>query len=220
MPQIDSAYRTDKKNNGLVGGSSGGLFALYTLFQQPSPFNGFIAMSPSLWYDDQLVSKMEKTFSEKNHELNAKLFLSSGGYEEEINPPMFKEFCEQLKSHNYKGLEMESLVVDKTGHLSAGPYANIRGLQFIFGKPDIFIDSLALDNYTGQYEEGVSITRKGNSLYSEIGGKNIKMNAEANESFYIPGANGILEFIKDGKGKVTDCSLKTADGNFSAKKLD
>ena len=61
---IDSAYHTDKKNNGLIGGSSGGLFVLYALFQQPSPFNRFIANSPSLWYDNQLMSKMEKTYSE------------------------------------------------------------------------------------------------------------------------------------------------------------
>lgn len=46
------------------------------------------------------------------------------------------------------------------------------------------------------------------------------MNAETNECFYILGANGILEIIKEHKGKVTGCSLKTADGNFSAKKLD
>ena len=220
IPQIDSAYRTDKKNNGLVGGSSGGLFVLYTLFQQPSPFNRFIANTPSLWYDDQLVSKMEQKFSEKNNELNAKLFLSSGGYEEEMGPPIFKDFCTQLKSRNYKGLEMESLVVDKTGHLSVAAYANIRGLPFIFGKPDIAVDPLVLDNYTGHYDQGINITRKGNSLYNEMGGKNIKMNAETNESFYITGANGLLQFIKDDKGKVTGFNVKTADGNFYAKKLN
>jgi predicted alpha/beta superfamily hydrolase len=53
IPHIDSAYRTDKTNNGLAGGSSGGLFVLYTLFQQPSvifpisnielPSNGFVS---------------------------------------------------------------------------------------------------------------------------------------------------------------------------------
>lgn len=220
IPNIDSTYHTDKKNNGLVGGSSGGLFVLYTLFQQPSPFNRFIANTPSLWYGDQLVSKMEEKFSEKNNELDAKLFLSLGGYEEAIGPPMFKDFCVQLKARNYNGFEMESLVVDKTGHLSVSSYANTRGLQFIFSKPDIKIDSLTLDQYTGHYEQGINITRKGNSLYNQIGEKNIRMNAETNESFYILGANGILEFIKDGKGKVTGFNVKTADGNFSAKKLD
>jgi hypothetical protein len=104
--------------------------------------------------------------------------------------------------------------------LSVTSYANIRGLPFIFSKPDIAVDSLVLDNYTGRYEHGLVITRKGNSLYNGMGGKNIKMNAETNESFYIPGANGLFDFLKDDKGKITGFNVKTADGNFSAKKLD
>lgn len=36
ITRIDSTYHTDKINNGLLGESLGGLFVLYTLFQQPS----------------------------------------------------------------------------------------------------------------------------------------------------------------------------------------
>ncbi len=220
IPYIDSAYRTDKKNNGLLGGSSGGLFVLYTMFQQPSPFNHFIANSPSLWYDNQLMSKIEKTYSEKNHSLNAKLFLTSGGYEEEIDPGMFKNFLVQLAASNYKGLEMESLVVDKTGHLTAGFYAIIRGLQFIFSKPYIMVDSSVLDQYTGHYEQGLTFIRTGNSLYIDGGSKKILMRATTNESFYVTGSNGTAEFTKDDKGKVTGISFRGADGTYNIKKLD
>ena len=220
IPYIDSAYRTDKKNNGLLGGSSGGLFVLYTMFQQPSPFNRFIANSPSLWYDNQLMSKIEKTYSEKNHSLNAKLFLTSGGYEEEIDPGMFKNFLVQLAASNYKGLEMESLVVDKTGHLTAGFYAIIRGLQFIFSKPYIMVDSSVLNQYIGHYEQGLTFIRTGNSLYIDGGSKKILMRATTYESFYVTGANGIAEFTKDDKGKVTGISFRGADGTYNIKKLD
>ena len=220
IPYIDSTYRTDKKNNGLLGGSSGGLFVLYTMFQQPSPFNRFIANSPSLWYDNQLMSKIEKTYSEKNHSLNAKLFLTSGGYEEEIDPNMFKNFLAQLTVSNYKGLEMESLVVDKTGHLTAGFYAIIRGLQFIFSKPYIMVDSSVLNQYTGHYEQRLTFIRTGNSLYIDGGSKKILMRATTNESFYVTGANGTAEFKKDDKGKVTGISFRGADGTYNIKKLD
>lgn len=220
IPYIDSAYHTDKKNNGLLGGSSGGLFVLYTMFQQPSPFNRFIANSPSLWYDNQLISKIEKTYSEKSHELNAKLFLTSGGYEEENDPPMFTNFVAQIKASNYKGLQMESLVVDKTGHGTAGFYANIRGLQFIFNKPYIMIDSAVLDKYTGRYEQGLTLIRTGISLYVDMGAKKIQLHATTNEKFFVTGSNGIAEFTKDNKGKVTGISFKGADGTYSIKKLD
>ena len=61
MKKIDATYRTDKTNNGLVD-SVGGLFVLYTLFTQPSLFNGYLAKTPSLWYDNGLIQKMERKF--------------------------------------------------------------------------------------------------------------------------------------------------------------
>ncbi|MET0636545.1 MAG: alpha/beta hydrolase-fold protein [Chitinophagaceae bacterium] len=221
IPYINSAYRTDKKNNGLVGGSLGGLFVLYTLFQQPSAFNRFIVNSPSLWYDNQLLYKMEKDFSEKHQDLNAKLYISTGGYEEEMAPaPAFKSFCDQLRARNYKGLEMESLVVEKTGHLTASSYGNIRGLQFVYNKADVKVDSSLLNQFAGHYELGMTFVRQGNSMYVDMGTKKILLHAISNESFFIPGSNGIAEFTKDAGGKTTGVNLKTADGSFYSKKID
>ena len=37
----------------LSGDSFGGLFALHTLIHRPEVFSGIIAISPSLWWDDQ-----------------------------------------------------------------------------------------------------------------------------------------------------------------------
>ena len=221
IPYIDSHFRTDKKNRGLLGGSSGGLFVLYTLLQQPSPFNRFIANSPSLSYDNQLMLKMEKNYSEKNHELNAKVFISNGGYEDENDyPPNIRNFIEQLTASKLKGLEIESLVDEKTGHLSNGFYANVRGLQFIFSKPDVEVDSLLLKQYAGRYEQGLAFLRKENSLYIDMGVKKLRLCAANKESFYLKGANGIGKFSKDDKGKVTGVYFVTADGTFFSKKLD
>jgi predicted alpha/beta superfamily hydrolase len=223
IPYIDSAYGTDKKNNGLLGSSSGGLFVLYSMFQQPSPFNHFIANNPSLFYDNQVILKMEKAYAEKNHSLNAKLFLTSGEYEEEINPPIFKNLVAQLKARNYKGLEMESLVVDKTGHGTAGFYANLRGLQFVYGKPDIQVDTALLNKYSGHYEQGMIFNRTGNSLYisfDDTPKQKIPLHAITNEYFYLAGTNGIYKFVIDTKSKVTGINLKMAGGTYYSKKLD
>ena len=77
-----------------------------------------------------------------------------------------------------------------------------------------------LDQYVGHYEQGLVFTRAGNSLYIEMAMKKIRMCAATNESFYMTGTNGIAEFTKDNKGKVTGISFKTADGNFYSKKLN
>jgi len=57
---IDSSYRTDKQNSILNGGSFGGLFALYTLFNEPALFNGYIVCCPYLSYDNDIILNMKK----------------------------------------------------------------------------------------------------------------------------------------------------------------
>jgi len=220
ISRIDAKYRTDKINNGLLGHSSGGLFVLYTLFQQPSPFNRFIATSPSLWYDDELMLKTEKSFATQHHQLKAKLFIASGGYEEENDPPMYKNFVQQLNKTKYKGFEMDTLVVEKTGHQSEAPYAIVRGLQFVLGRPDLILDSVLLNQYAGHYDQGINIICKNRSLYASFGGKEIKMNAATDKQFYIPGMNGESEFKRDEKGKITGFQFDGADAHMFVKKID
>ncbi|WP_199611164.1 alpha/beta hydrolase-fold protein [Flocculibacter collagenilyticus] len=60
VPLIDKRYRTSK-DKALAGYSLGGLFSLYSMMNADTPFNAFIAMSPSAWYDDnELKTKVEQ----------------------------------------------------------------------------------------------------------------------------------------------------------------
>lgn len=220
VKSIEAKYRTDKINNGLYGTSAGGFFALYALFHEPGLFNRYIVCSPSLEYNDAAAFKYEKLFSEKAHTLNARLFLSSGGYEEEVDPFTFNNFINQLKASKYTGLEMESLVIEKMGHVSANPYAIGRGLQFVFNNIDTIVEISLLDKYVGQYEMGLTFVRIENSLYAIVGEKQLRLHATTNENFYLPGFNGSLEFMKDDKGKVTGIKVNLADQSFLAKRLD
>jgi predicted alpha/beta superfamily hydrolase len=218
---IDSAYRSDKKNNVLLGQSSGGLFALYTLFHEPELFNNYIVMCPSLDYDDGITFKYEKAFAENHHILNVKLFLTSSEYEEDVlRAGNFGKFIQQLKSSNYKGLELDSLVVLKMGHATQNAYATGRGLQFIFSRPDIILDASLLDQYAGNYEHGVSFTRVGNSLFWTDVRTKTKLHAANNNSFYMNGASGTGEFTKDNNGKVVGVNLKMENQAFFLKKID
>jgi predicted alpha/beta superfamily hydrolase len=62
FPQIESAYRT-LPHRILVGHSFGGLLALSALLDAPEMFQSYIAIDPSLWWDDQmLVHRMEREF--------------------------------------------------------------------------------------------------------------------------------------------------------------
>jgi hypothetical protein len=163
--------------------------------------------------------KMEKAFAEKNRQLNAKLFITLGGFEKTIGPPMYQNFVGQLRDRKYKGFEMKDLVIDKAGHLTAAPYAIIRGLQFIFSKPDLTLDTALLKQYAGRYE-GTEIIYSHHALYLSFGTKKIKMNAETDKKFYIEGANGEIEFKRDQKAKIKGFQFDGADAKIFIKKIE
>ncbi|TGE26542.1 alpha/beta hydrolase-fold protein [Hymenobacter metallicola] len=51
IPHIDSAYATTSYRM-LIGTSLGGLFVVHTLLHHPDLFQGYVAIDPSLWWDD------------------------------------------------------------------------------------------------------------------------------------------------------------------------
>jgi predicted alpha/beta superfamily hydrolase len=52
MPQVKQRYRTTDES-AIVGESLGGLFAVETFFLEPDLFDTYIAIDPSLWWNDQ-----------------------------------------------------------------------------------------------------------------------------------------------------------------------
>lgn len=62
--QIGEKYRVSDKR-GLIGESLSGLFVMETFFLQPEAFDIYIAMDPSLWWNDNyLVKNAEKLMSD------------------------------------------------------------------------------------------------------------------------------------------------------------
>ncbi len=83
IPHIDSTYRTDDFRV-LVGHSFGGLFAAHTILTRPEVFRGYIAISPTLWWNrktlvDRLASHAETWTGPK-----VWLYLTSGSFEADI----------------------------------------------------------------------------------------------------------------------------------------
>jgi len=223
---VDSTYRTDKNDRALFGASLGGLFAVCALFHEPALFNRYIISSPSIFWDDEIVFKYEKMFAEKNRELNAKVFIGTGEYEKEMDTSnSFTRFTNQVRARKYKGLELESIVLDKMGHTGSAAISAERGIQFIYSKPDLLLDTVLLSQYTGHYifnKDSIVVTRTGNSLYINnappLG--RIRLHAETSDLFYAKGLSGTGQFKKDSKGKVTGYNLILPDVTMFFKKID
>ena len=58
QPFINSNYKVTSQNT-IIGQSFGGLLATEILFKKPNLFNNYIIVSPSLWWDNQSLLKLE-----------------------------------------------------------------------------------------------------------------------------------------------------------------
>jgi len=76
MPQVKGRYRTTNET-AIVGESLAGLFVVETFFLEPDLFDTYIALDPSLWWNNQkLVKSAEKQLQAKP-KLEKKLYFAS-----------------------------------------------------------------------------------------------------------------------------------------------
>lgn len=65
-PYIESEYPTEN-NTTIIGHSTAGLFVLYSYLQEESPFDNYLAIEPSLWWDkENLVNETPKLLKNGN----------------------------------------------------------------------------------------------------------------------------------------------------------
>jgi predicted alpha/beta superfamily hydrolase len=77
QPWVEGRYRTSGRN-GLIGESLAGLFVIETFLREPQAFDAYLAASPSLWWDDQSLSREASSLLAKGRFGGRRLYLSIG----------------------------------------------------------------------------------------------------------------------------------------------
>ena len=80
MPKINSEYRTTSKK-GIIGESLAGLFVVETFMQQPNSFDFYIAIDPSIWWNDHYIVKNAKSALANLPNKNLKLWFAGSSLE-------------------------------------------------------------------------------------------------------------------------------------------
>ena len=75
FPKIDSEFRT-MPHRILVGHSFGGLLAMHALIEHPDMFQSYIAIDPSLWWDDQVLTSRARSTFNRGHGRSASVYIS------------------------------------------------------------------------------------------------------------------------------------------------
>jgi hypothetical protein len=132
IPFIETNYRADSSHRVLQGSSYAGLFTLYAMFAEPGLFSAYLAASPAVPYGDRYAFKQEAEYARTHKELPVRLFLAVGGSEGLTFP--VKEFMQTLQSRDYKGLKLETRVIEGERHAGNKPETFNRGLRFLFSE--------------------------------------------------------------------------------------
>lgn len=78
MPQVRDRYRTNG-HTAIVGESLAGLFVVETFFTRPRLFDTYIALSPSLWWNDEALARAAAARLKAWPGLTRTLYLASAG---------------------------------------------------------------------------------------------------------------------------------------------
>jgi len=91
-----------------------------------------MAGSPAVNYADEYTFKQEAEYAHTHKELPVKLFLAVGG-SEGLTAPV-QEFMRAIQSRRYKGLKIETRVIEGERHSGTKPELFNRGLRFLFSE--------------------------------------------------------------------------------------
>lgn len=82
-PRVEALVAINKLEQVLMGHSLGGLTTLHALFRHTASFQQFVAIAPSIWYNDRAVLAHEAAFSERVRagQVKARALISVGELE-------------------------------------------------------------------------------------------------------------------------------------------
>lgn len=78
MKEINAKYRTTNEK-GIIGESLAGLFVMETFFLQPNTFDFYIAMDPSLWWNNHYLVSMSQQYLKEFPTKEIKLWFAGSG---------------------------------------------------------------------------------------------------------------------------------------------
>ena len=129
VPFIDKKFSTQSYRI-LIGHSFGGEFAAYALLNKPEVFDAYIAISPYLMYDNNLIVNEARTKLKLNYQPGVQFYMTIG------NEPNYFEaladFENIIKTKSPEGFELSYVKMEDESHGSIPHLSIYKGLEWIY----------------------------------------------------------------------------------------
>ena len=130
IPDIEKRYRVQPYRI-LAGHSLGGMFAVYTMVSKPELFNAYVAVSPALHWDNQVVVKRAEDFFKTRKEFPATLFMTIGNEPGPIDDG-FHQLKQVLAKNQTKDFVWEAQQMDDEDHGSIVLRSHYYGMRKVY----------------------------------------------------------------------------------------
>src|SRR5215213_1250828 len=130
IPEIDKQYRVQPYRI-LAGHSLGGLFTIHTMISKPGLFNSYVAVSPSLQWENGEALKRAEDFLKNRKEMKVSLFVSLGNEPGAIGVG-FDRFKDLLSKTNIQGFQWQAERMADEDHGSVVLRSHYVGLRKVF----------------------------------------------------------------------------------------
>jgi predicted alpha/beta superfamily hydrolase len=130
IPEIEKQYRVQPYRI-FAGHSLGGLFAIHAMIAKPGLFNSYVAVSPSLQWENAEELKRAEDFFKNQKEMKVTLFVSIGNEPGPIGES-FDKFKEMLSKTNIKDFEWQAERMADEDHGSVVLRSHYFGLRKVY----------------------------------------------------------------------------------------
>ncbi len=135
-PEIDAKWRTAPYRI-LFGHSVGGVLAIDAFLRQTNGFQGYIAIDPSLWWDNGILIQRAQRFTPKTNSHDA-VFIAAANWphnfygETNSNKHASDLFLSALNTNSFSSIRIGYQFLDSEDHGSSRLLGLYNGLRFIF----------------------------------------------------------------------------------------
>jgi predicted alpha/beta superfamily hydrolase len=142
IPRVEKTYRTAPYRM-FVGHSLGGITTIDALYTMPETFNAYVAIDPSLWWDNRVLLKQARDKFSKPGLAGRTLYvgqantITPGDTTLNVHFNSIVQFNSILETFNASGLRYGYKYYPNDSHGSVPMIAEYDALRFIFGAYDV-----------------------------------------------------------------------------------